>query len=46
MGLSKPPLFDWAVGWLAREDKIVITPQKRSFRFRLKDIQKKAVSAS
>ena len=24
------------LGWLAREDKIVITPEKRSFRLRLK----------
>ena len=22
---GKAPLFDWAIGWLAREDKIVIT---------------------
>ena len=29
-------LFDWAIGWLAREDKIVITPKKRSFAIRLK----------
>jgi Winged helix-turn-helix domain (DUF2582) len=21
------PLFDWAIGWLAREDKIAITPR-------------------
>lgn len=32
---GKTPLFDWAVGRLAREDKIVITPEKRSFRVRL-----------
>ena len=30
------PLFDWAVGWLAREDKLVITADKRSFLLRLK----------
>jgi len=30
------PIFDWGIGWLAREDKIVITPQKRSFSVRLK----------
>jgi hypothetical protein len=23
---GKGPIFDWAIGWLAREDKIVITP--------------------
>jgi len=30
------PLFDWAIGWLAREDKIVITSKKSSFTIRLK----------
>jgi hypothetical protein len=29
-------LFDWAVGWLAREDKIIIMAKKRSFAIRLK----------
>jgi hypothetical protein len=24
---GKPPIFDWAIGRLAREDKIVITPE-------------------
>ena len=33
---AKVPLFDWAIGWLAREDKIVITPKKGSFTIRLK----------
>jgi CheY-like chemotaxis protein len=33
---GKGPLFDWAIGWLAREDKIVITPNNRSFTVRLK----------
>jgi len=33
---GKRPLFDWAIGWLAREDKIVITPKGRSFTVRLK----------
>lgn len=33
---GKSPLFDWALGWLAREDKVVITPEKRTFRVRLK----------
>lgn len=33
---AKGPLFDWAIGWLAREDKIVIAPKKRSFTIRLK----------
>lgn len=29
-------MFDWAIGWLAREDKIVITPKKSSFTIRLR----------
>ena len=31
------PVFDWAIGWLAREDKIVITRQKQSFFVHLKE---------
>ena len=42
---GKTPLFDRAIGWLAREDKIVITPEKRSFRVELKDTQGTAASA-
>lgn len=34
---GKSPIFDWAIGWLAREDKIVVTQEKRSFRLRLKE---------
>jgi hypothetical protein len=30
------PLFDWGIGWLAREDKIMLTAEKRSTRVRLK----------
>ena len=30
------PLFDWAIGWLAREDKILLTADKRSTRVCLK----------
>ena len=41
---EKTPLFDWAIGWLAREDKILITPEKRSFGIQLKDTQTKAAS--
>ncbi len=36
MTQAKTPLFDWAVGWLMREDKTVVTPGKRSWRARLK----------
>ena len=32
---AKTPLFDWAIGWLARENKIALTQQKRSIRVRL-----------
>jgi hypothetical protein len=28
---SEPHIFEWAVGWLAREDKIAIVPQENSF---------------
>ncbi|PYV96398.1 MAG: hypothetical protein DMG89_17695 [Acidobacteria bacterium] len=33
---GKGPIFDWAVGWLAREGKIIVTAKKRSFSIRLK----------
>ena len=33
------PLFDWAIGWLAREDKIVITRKKRTYSIHLKESQ-------
>jgi hypothetical protein len=33
----KTPVFDWAIGWLAREDKIVITREKKSFQVHLKE---------
>jgi Winged helix-turn-helix domain (DUF2582) len=32
---GKTPIFDWSVGWLAREGKIIIELDKRSFRVRL-----------
>jgi hypothetical protein len=34
---ARPPLFEMGIGWLAREDKIVITPAKRTFLIYLKD---------
>ncbi len=37
------PVFDWAIGWLAREDQIVITKERRSFRIRLKEPYAKAI---
>jgi hypothetical protein len=42
---GKAPLFDWAIGWLAREDKISLQPEKRSYRIRLKEAQTKAAGA-
>jgi Winged helix-turn-helix domain (DUF2582) len=42
---GKKPTFDWAIGWLAREDQIVITPEKRSFRIRLRQEHAKATGA-
>ena len=43
---GKSPIFDWAVGWLAREGKILITREKRTYRIRLKEEHAKAVGAS
>jgi Winged helix-turn-helix domain (DUF2582) len=31
------PVFDWAIGWLARENKIAITREKKSFLVHLKE---------
>ena len=33
----KPPVFDWAIGWLARENKIAIPRERLSFIVQLKD---------
>jgi hypothetical protein len=35
---GQAPVFDWAIGWLAREDKITITREKRSFVVHLKEM--------
>lgn len=43
---GRPPIFDWAIGWLAREGKIVITPAGRSFRIRLTEIRAQAPGTS
>ena len=42
---AKSPVFEWAIGWLAREDKIVITRQQRSYRVRLNDGQARSAGA-
>jgi len=39
------PMFDWAIGWLAREDKIVLTREKKSFLVCLKGWQTRANAA-
>jgi len=39
-------LFDWAIGWLAREDKIELTPEKRSLRVCLKGWQPQRANAA
>ena len=40
------PVFDWAIGWLAREDKIVLTQEKRAFRACLKGWRARSASAA
>jgi Winged helix-turn-helix domain (DUF2582) len=42
---GKAPIIDWAIGWLAREDKIIVTREKRSYIIRLKEAQTKAAGA-
>ena len=43
---GKTPIFDWAIGWLAREEKILVKPEKRSFRFRLRELNVKSEGVS
>jgi winged helix-turn-helix protein DUF2582 len=43
---ARSPLFDWAIGWLAREDKIVLTAEKRSTRVCLKGRHAKSMHAA
>jgi Winged helix-turn-helix domain (DUF2582) len=40
------PLFDWGIGWLAREDKIELTRDKKSIRVSLKGRQAQSASAA
>ena len=42
---AKSPVFEWAIGWLAREDKIVITRRQRSYRVRLNDAHARRAGA-
>jgi hypothetical protein len=43
---AKSPLFDWAIGWLAREDKILLTVAKRTTRVSLKGWNTESVHAA
>ena len=43
---AESPLFDWAIGWLAREDKIMLTAEKRSVRVCLKGWHTQSVHAA
>jgi hypothetical protein len=43
---GKAPIFDWAIGWLAREDKVVITQVKRTFCIRLTEARARAARVS
>jgi Winged helix-turn-helix domain (DUF2582) len=40
------PLFDWAIGWLAREDKIILTSNKQSTLVSLKDWHTQSMHAA
>jgi hypothetical protein len=42
---AKPPVFDWALGWLAREGKIALTRHRRSYRVRLTEAQARTARA-
>jgi hypothetical protein len=43
---AKSPLFDWGIGWLAREDKITLTPKKQSILISLKGWHTQSVHAA
>ncbi len=43
---ASSPLFDWAIGWLAREDKILLITENRSTRVGLKGRQAKSMHAA
>jgi hypothetical protein len=42
---AKSPVFDWAIGWLAREDRVIIRRHQKSYRVRLNDAQARTVGA-
>ena len=43
---AEGPLFDWAIGWLAREDKIELMREKRSIRVWLKGREPQRANAA
>jgi hypothetical protein len=43
---AEGPLFDWAIGWLAREDKIELMRDKRSIRVWLKGREAQQANAA
>lgn len=42
---AKTPVFDWALGWLAREGKIMIARHQRSYRVRLTEARTRSAGA-
>jgi len=44
LGVSAP-LMHWGIGWLARENKIELMEEKRSFRLRLKEPPRMAAAS-
>jgi hypothetical protein len=42
---AKSPVFEWAIGWLAREDKVVIIRRQKSYRVRLNGSQVRTAGA-
>jgi hypothetical protein len=43
---AEGPLFDWAIGWLAREDKIELARDKRSILAWLKGREAQRATAA
>ncbi len=43
---AQTPVFDWAIGWLAREDKIDIVQSGRSFWVSLKGMSAQQAHAA
>ena len=44
--MAEGALFDWAIGWLAREDKIELMRDKRSIRIWLKGREQQRATAA